>query len=230
MKKKRAPMAIVETSSPMERLATDILGELPETENGNRYILVVTDYYTKWTESFPMPNMEASTVVKIIVEEVISRFRIVQEHQRDWDKYIPFVMMAYRASEHDTTGQTPNRLMFDKSGDLTYKVDCGIRGTPQIIHMDRIKLKHKQVLRGEMYEGIDNPQVTEPRELDVLDNNMDTVIDQDDRIGKKKKVVAVKNETSLDCRIRSGVNFSLCIDIVELCFEIVNKSCGTHVD
>ncbi|CAG2221978.1 unnamed protein product [Mytilus edulis] len=62
MKKKRAPMAIVETSSPMERLATDILGELPETENGNRYILVVTDYYTKWTESFPMPNMEASTV------------------------------------------------------------------------------------------------------------------------------------------------------------------------
>ncbi|VDI42287.1 Hypothetical predicted protein [Mytilus galloprovincialis] len=63
-KKKRAPMAIVETSSPMERLATDILGELPETENGNRYILVVSDYYTKWTESFLMPNMEASTVVK----------------------------------------------------------------------------------------------------------------------------------------------------------------------
>ncbi|VDI05326.1 Hypothetical predicted protein [Mytilus galloprovincialis] len=75
-KKKRAPMAIVETSSPMERLATDILGELPETENGNRYILVVSDYYTKWTESFPMPNMEASTVVKIIVEEVIARFGV----------------------------------------------------------------------------------------------------------------------------------------------------------
>ncbi|VDH97082.1 Hypothetical predicted protein [Mytilus galloprovincialis] len=75
-KKKRAPMAIVETSSPMERLATDILWELPETENGNRYILVVSDYYTKWTESFPMPNMEASTVVKIIVEEVIARFGV----------------------------------------------------------------------------------------------------------------------------------------------------------
>ncbi|VDI80985.1 Hypothetical predicted protein [Mytilus galloprovincialis] len=68
-------MAIVETSSPMERLATDILGELPETENGNRYILVVSDYYTKWTESFPMPNMEASTVVKIIVEEIIVVYR-----------------------------------------------------------------------------------------------------------------------------------------------------------
>ncbi|VDH95019.1 Hypothetical predicted protein, partial [Mytilus galloprovincialis] len=62
-------MAIVQKRSPMEKLTTDILGELPETENGYRYILVVSDYYTKWTESFPIPNMESSTVVKISVEE-----------------------------------------------------------------------------------------------------------------------------------------------------------------
>ena len=43
----------------MERIATDILGELPETEDGNRYILVVSDYFSKWTESFAMSNMEA---------------------------------------------------------------------------------------------------------------------------------------------------------------------------
>ncbi|VDI32785.1 Hypothetical predicted protein [Mytilus galloprovincialis] len=70
-KSKRAPMALVEANGPMERIATDILGELPETESGNKYILVVvSDYYTKWTESFAMPNMEAKTVAKIIVEEV----------------------------------------------------------------------------------------------------------------------------------------------------------------
>ena len=55
-------MQIVKAGSPMERFATDILGELPETENGNKYILVVPDYFTKWTEAFPMPNMEAATV------------------------------------------------------------------------------------------------------------------------------------------------------------------------
>jgi len=48
-------MQNVETGFLMKRLATDILGELPETEAGNRYILVVAAYYTKWTESFVLP-------------------------------------------------------------------------------------------------------------------------------------------------------------------------------
>ncbi|XP_052696136.1 uncharacterized protein K02A2.6-like [Crassostrea angulata] len=70
-KKKIAPMQIVPSGMPLERIAADILGELPVTENGNRYILVVSDYFTKWTEAFPMPNIEAKTVAKLIVEEVI---------------------------------------------------------------------------------------------------------------------------------------------------------------
>jgi hypothetical protein len=73
-KKKRAPMQIVETGFPMERIAMDILCELPETSGGNKHILVISDYYTKWTECFAMPNMEAKTVVKLLVEEVIVRF------------------------------------------------------------------------------------------------------------------------------------------------------------
>jgi transposase InsO family protein len=73
---KRAPMQIVRSGYPMERIAMDILGELPQTERGNKYILVVADYFTKWTESFAMPNIEAKTVAKILVEEVISRFGI----------------------------------------------------------------------------------------------------------------------------------------------------------
>ena len=38
----------------------------------------------------------------------------VEQNQRDWDEYIPFVMIAYRASEHETTGQTPNSLMLGR--------------------------------------------------------------------------------------------------------------------
>ena len=43
LKTKRSPMNLVQSIFPMERIATDILGELPETEDGNRYSLVVSD-------------------------------------------------------------------------------------------------------------------------------------------------------------------------------------------
>ena len=66
-KMKRAPMQIVETGFPMERIAMDILCELPETSGGNKHILVISDYYTKWTECFTMPNMETKTVAKLLV-------------------------------------------------------------------------------------------------------------------------------------------------------------------
>ena len=47
LKTKKAPMVIVRSGFPMERIAVDILGELPITERGNRYILVIGDYFTK---------------------------------------------------------------------------------------------------------------------------------------------------------------------------------------
>lgn len=72
----KTPMQIVGTGSPMERLAIDILGDLPITDRGNRYVLVVSDYFTKWTEAFPMPDMTAQTVAELIVREVVSRFGV----------------------------------------------------------------------------------------------------------------------------------------------------------
>ena len=58
----------------MERIAMDILCELSETSGGNKHILVISDYYAKWTECFAMPNMEAKKVAKLLVEDVIVIF------------------------------------------------------------------------------------------------------------------------------------------------------------
>lgn len=69
-------MRVQQSGYPMERIAIDILGELPETDNENRYIVVISDYYTKWTESHPMQNMEASTLANILMTQVISRFGV----------------------------------------------------------------------------------------------------------------------------------------------------------
>ena len=52
----RAPLMSVPIGSPMEMLAMDILGPLPVSNNGNKYLLVVSNYYTKWPEVFPLPD------------------------------------------------------------------------------------------------------------------------------------------------------------------------------
>lgn len=74
-KTKVVPMQTVRSGYPMERLAVDI-PEFPITERGYKYILVLGDYFKKWTEWFPMTNMESETVAKIIMNEVISSFGI----------------------------------------------------------------------------------------------------------------------------------------------------------
>ena len=73
---KVAPMLIVRSGLPMERIALDILGPLPVTERENKHTLVISDYFTKWTENFAMPNMEATTCAQILIEGVIARFGV----------------------------------------------------------------------------------------------------------------------------------------------------------
>jgi len=51
----------------------DILGPLPTTSAGNRYLLVI-DCFTKWVEAFPLKNIKANTIADVFVKQVISRY------------------------------------------------------------------------------------------------------------------------------------------------------------
>ena len=46
----------------MQMVAIDILGPLPVTLAGNKYILVAADYFSKWIEAYAIPNQEATTI------------------------------------------------------------------------------------------------------------------------------------------------------------------------
>ena len=145
-----------------------------------KYIVVIGDYFTKWTEALPIPNMEACTVAKVLVEKVLCRFGIpqvihsdqgrqfesnlfqemckllgihktrttpyhpqsdgmverfnrtlaamlsayVSENHRDWDEQLPYVTMAYRSTEHETSGMSPNMLITNSK----QSVGLGITG------------------------------------------------------------------------------------------------------
>jgi hypothetical protein len=73
-KRVKAPLGKMPVGGVMDRLGTDILGPLPETPRGNKYILVVTDYFSKWVEILPVPDQTAVTCAEKILNEVIARF------------------------------------------------------------------------------------------------------------------------------------------------------------
>jgi transposase InsO family protein len=59
---------------PWNTVGIDLTGPLPKTRQGNLYILVVIDYFTKWVELFPLPNTKAKTIAQLFLDEVICRF------------------------------------------------------------------------------------------------------------------------------------------------------------
>jgi hypothetical protein len=63
----------IPVGDPFDQVGIDIVGPLTETTNGNRYIIVATEYLTKWPEARAISDTKASTVAKFIYEEIICR-------------------------------------------------------------------------------------------------------------------------------------------------------------
>jgi len=72
----RASMRRYDAGLPMEEVCIDLKGPYPESDRGNKYVLVVVDSFTKWMEAYPIPNAEAKTVAEKLVMEFISRFGV----------------------------------------------------------------------------------------------------------------------------------------------------------
>ena len=70
-------MPIIDT--PFQRVAVDIVGPItPVTSKGNRYILTIVDYATRYPEAIPLRNIETPTVAEALVE-VFSRVGVPRE-------------------------------------------------------------------------------------------------------------------------------------------------------
>jgi len=181
--KGKSPLQVYNVGAPFERVQMDVLGPLPLTISGNKYLLVVVDCFTKWVEAFPLKNIRAKTVAETFLNQVVSRHgvplevhtdqgrnfesrvfhelssalgikktrasalhpqsdgqverqhqtilnylaKFVSENQKDWDRWIPMCLLAYRSSKHEITGVTPAELYFAR--DLRLPMDL-LRGNP----------------------------------------------------------------------------------------------------
>ena len=179
--RKRAPLQNYVVGVPFERVAIDVMGPLPRSAAGNKFIVVVVDYFTKWPEAFAVPDQKAETVAEGFVRHVVSRFgvpreihtdqgtnfesnvfeevlrilgitrtrttpmhpqgnglverfnrtlwqllaKLVGREQTQWDRHLPMALLAYRATEHATTGFSPAMLTLGRELTLPMTLLCG---------------------------------------------------------------------------------------------------------
>jgi transposase InsO family protein len=59
-------------TAPFEVIGMDFLGPIkPESLNGNKHVLVITDAFSKWTEVVALPDQTAETTCRALMDRII---------------------------------------------------------------------------------------------------------------------------------------------------------------
>ncbi|KAL5466932.1 hypothetical protein EMCRGX_G031095 [Ephydatia muelleri] len=113
------PVAVPMTNVPIGRawqmLAVDVL-EVPMSSHGNRYLLVLQDYFTKWAEAIPMPDQTAERIVRVLIE-VFSHFGIPEILHSDQGRNFESTILKKTCSafaRHTSTHLSPFVLLMGR--------------------------------------------------------------------------------------------------------------------
>ena len=74
-RKQQPPMHSIPVDRPFQIVGVDIM-ELPVTANGNRYVVVFQDFFTKWPMVYPVPDQKAKRIAELLVKEVVPVFGV----------------------------------------------------------------------------------------------------------------------------------------------------------
>ena len=112
-KKNRAPMEITDTPrDPFEKVALDIVGPLPESNQGDTYILTFQDLLTKFSKAIPLSNQEAATIAEAVVEKIICEYgvpeKILTDQGRNFlSEMFKNICKLFRITKLQTTAYHP---------------------------------------------------------------------------------------------------------------------------
>jgi transposase InsO family protein len=64
---------------PFRGWGIDMIGMInPPSSKGHKFILVATDYFTKWVEAIPLKKVDSGDAIQFVQERIIYRFGIPQ--------------------------------------------------------------------------------------------------------------------------------------------------------
>ena len=76
--KARPLLKPIPVGGPFQRVGVDIL-EMPQTAQGNRYIVVFADYLTKWVEAYPTADQTSETIARLLIDHIVCRHGVPAE-------------------------------------------------------------------------------------------------------------------------------------------------------
>ena len=69
------PLRPVEVQEPFQQWGIKFIGKITnKSSGGHSWILVATDYFTKWVEEIPTRNATSKVVINFILNNIITRF------------------------------------------------------------------------------------------------------------------------------------------------------------
>lgn len=75
--------APIYAGAPFQRLSIDHVGPIPRSTEGNRYLLTCKDFFTRWVEAFPVPDLTAATAAKVLEKEIFARYGLPEAIHAD---------------------------------------------------------------------------------------------------------------------------------------------------
>ena len=71
--RKKSQVKLIVVNTPWSLIGLDVSGPLKRTVNGNSYVLVALDYFTKYCVAKAVPDFTAETTAKFIFEEILCK-------------------------------------------------------------------------------------------------------------------------------------------------------------
>ena len=198
---------------PFQIIAVDLVGPLPRSSHGYTHLLVIGDWFSKYTLLCPLRKATAPNIVKFIENEVFLvygvpqfiicdngkqfvgktfkalvkkyevqkiwlnalyhpqvnfversnqtigraiRSYIIEDHHKDWDKYLPEIRYAINSACHEVTGFPPSFLNFARKVPISGKYYGEIDSTEgiQLLPADRLEFSNNLKSLGDIFAKV----------------------------------------------------------------------------
>ena len=73
------PLQLQSVIEPFDKWALDFVGPISPHSKHKAYILVCTDYMTKWVETIALANANDQAVIEFLYSEIFTRFGVPKE-------------------------------------------------------------------------------------------------------------------------------------------------------